>query len=125
MRHADGSALTARELPDRTAAHGAGPATTCRLRCQVAAPTGRLLITGSGRYLPSYSWSPRFYHPAAAPWARLRQFYNTSLVVDQLIALRVLVVTAEPCWASPVFRNQSDFPVAESSCSRGLILARR
>lgn len=45
----------ARALANRTATHGAGPATTHRLRCQVVAPTGRLLITGSGHYLPSYT----------------------------------------------------------------------
>ena len=63
--HTDGSALTARELANRTAAHGAGPATTRRLRCQAAAPTGRLLTPSSDRYLSPYSWSPRFWHPAA------------------------------------------------------------
>ena len=46
----------ARELPDRTTTHGAGPATTRTLRSQPAAPTGRLLTPRSGRYLPPYSY---------------------------------------------------------------------
>ena len=59
------TARTARELPDRTAAHGASPATTRRLRRRAAAATGRLLTPSSDRYLPPYSWERRFWHHGA------------------------------------------------------------